>query len=415
MSILVAGGGPAGLAAAVSASRLGIPVTLVERYGFLGGMGTAGLVHPWMSYFSGEKQLVGGIFEEVVVRLKKEGAFKDGSHLGLRHHCFDPETLKGVLQDLALSAGVNMLLHTFIVGAVNGDGYVSFVRAASKSGLEEIGADFFIDATGDADLSFLSGVPCDKGRQEDGLMQPATLHFRMGGVEEDRMPSREEINSIYRRAMEDGRLSNPRENLLWFDTTRKGEIHFNTTRMIRIDGTSRDDLTRAELEGRRQMREIVEFLRREIPGFEKAFLLCSAPQVGVRETRRIRGLATLTSDDIRNGRLFRDTIALGSYGIDIHDPEGRGTLQEVLPPGRFYGIPYRALIPGSPANLIVAGRPISSTFEAFAAVRIQPTCYATGEAAGTAAALCLKTGVKPADLPVDDLRSALRSQGAILE
>ncbi|MFH0802412.1 MAG: FAD-dependent oxidoreductase [bacterium] len=415
MSILVAGGGPAGVAAAIAAARLGAPVTLVERYGFLGGMGTAGLVHPWMSYYSGEKQLVGGIFAEIVGSLKNKQAFKDSSHLGLRHHCFDPEILKGVLQDLALSAGVRLFLHTFLIGSDCSKGAVRSVRTASKSGVEELRADLFIDATGDADLAFLAGVPCEKGRPGDALMQPATLHFRMGGVEEERMPSREEMNDIYNRAQKEGRLDNPRESLLWFDTTRRGEIHFNTTRVVRIDGTSRDDLTKAEVEGRRQMMEIVAFMIREIPGFEKACLLYSAPQIGIRETRRIKGRATITEEDILKGRIFEDTIALGSYGIDIHNPEGGGTRQDVLPPGRYYGIPYGALLPYSPENIIVAGRPISSTYEAFAAIRIQPTCYATGEAAGTAAALALKSGVKPADLPYSTLRSALLAQGAILE
>ncbi|MBI2252294.1 MAG: FAD-dependent oxidoreductase, partial [Armatimonadetes bacterium] len=339
MKIIIAGGGPAGIAASISASRLGADVTLIERYGFLGGMGTAGLVHPWMSYYSGEKQIIGGIFKEIVNLLKENKAFKDSQHLGMRHHLFDPEILKIILQDLALKAGVKLLLHTFVFSLEKKEDKIISLKCLSKSGIEKVKADLYIDATGDADLAYFAGVPYKKGRPKDKLMQPMTLHFRMGGVNEDKMPSREEINKIYHSAKKEGRLNNPRENLLWFDTVRKGEIHFNTTRVLKVDGTRRDDLTKAEIEGRNQMREIINFIINEIPGFEKAFLVASAPQIGVRETRRIIGHYIITKEDILGGRKFKDRIALGSYGPDIHNPKGGGTYQITLPPGLYYSIP----------------------------------------------------------------------------
>lgn len=412
--ILVCGGGPAGCAAAVSAARISSKVLLVERYGFLGGMGTAGLVHPWMGYYAGEKQVVGGFFQEIVKELKKYNAFKDSEHLGIKHHCFDSEILKFILLKSLISAKVKILFHTFIVGAKVKGRRIKSIILQSKSGEEEIGADIFIDATGDGDVAFYAGAEYDKGRA-DGLMQPMTLHFRMAGVKVKRMPSREKINEIYIKAKKRGWLRNPRENLLWFDTIQNNVIHFNTTRVIKVDGTNRDDLTRAEISARFQTMELVEFLRKNIPGFENSYLLVTAPQVGVRETRRIKGEYTLTYEDIFRGKEFEDVIALGCWGIDIHSPKGEGTVFKPLPYGHYYQIPYRCLLPKKIENLIVAGRPISATYEAHSSTRIQTTCYATGQAAGVAAALAVKNKKNPKKINIKALQRHLIKQKAILK
>jgi hypothetical protein len=412
--LVVVGAGPAGCAAALAAARMGAEVWLIERYGFPGGMATMGLVHPWMTYYAGDKQIIGGVFAEVVERLKLQSAFTDSSHFSQRHHCFDPEALKQILLDMLVEAGVKLLLHSLLIDAQAEAGRITRLVVASKSGIEELRPQLVIDASGDGDVAAWAGAAYEKGRAEDGLMQPMTLHFRMAHVDVTRMPSREEINQIYETAKLAGEIDCPRENLLWFDTTISDQIHFNTTRVNRVDGTSRDDLTRAEIESRRQTQEIVRFLQRRVPGFEKAILVQTAPQIGVRETRRIVGEYMLTAEDVLGARKFDDGIALSSYPIDVHNPAGTGTVIRYLPEGEYYSIPYRCLIPRQMAGLLVAGRPISATHDAHASARIQAVCYATGQAAGVATALALGEGLEPRQVKVGKLQEALRSQGAIL-
>ncbi|MCD6325303.1 FAD-dependent oxidoreductase, partial [Candidatus Bathyarchaeota archaeon] len=239
-------------------------------------------------------------------------------------------------------------------------------------------------------------------------------NFRVGGVDVERMPPRDEINKLFEEAKAKGELSIPRENILYFPKTRKSEIHFNTTRIVMVDGTKADDLTYAETEGRRQMVELIKFLKEKVPGFENAYLLTSAFQVGVRETRRIIGEYILTEEDIVKARKFKDTIAKGSYPIDIHNPKGEGTVIKRPPPGESYDIPYRCIVPKKVDNLLVAGRCVSSTHEAQAAIRVIPIVVAIGQAAGTAAALAVRLNIPPRELDVSLLQETLEKQGAVL-
>ena len=413
--VVVAGGGPAGVGAAVAAARMGARVTLAERYGFLGGMATVALVHPWMPFSAGDKQLVGGVLQEVINRLRTHNAYRDTTQLGHRSHCFDPELLKRVLQELLLEAGVELRLHCFVVGAKKRQNTINGIVIESKSGREVLRGDVVIDCTGDGDVAARAGAPCEKGRAEDGFMQPMTLHFRMARVDVPRMPPREEINRLYDAAKEAGRVQCPRENVLWFETTRDDEIHFNTTRVVEVDGTSSLDLSKAEIESRRQAWEIAEFLQREVPGFEKAYLSVTGPQIGVRETRRIMGEYVITEEDVLGARKFEDGIALASYPVDIHNPRGAGTVIRHLPPGEWYSIPYRCMVPRDVDGLLVAGRPISSTHEAHSSVRVQPTCYAMGQAAGIAAAMAAAERIPPRAVDAQAVRAEIRNQGGILE
>jgi len=413
--VIIAGGGPAGIAAAVGAARCGAETLLIERYGFLGGMATAGVVHPWMTFHAGDKQLIAGVLQDIIDRLKERDAYKVSSHFGNVHHCFDAEVLKQVELELVLDAGVHLLLHTFVVDAIRDGDRICGVVTESKSGREKHRDAVIVDATGDGDVAACAGAEYEKGRPEDGLMQPMTLHFRMGGVDVPRMPSREEINELYVAAKERGEIDNPRENLLWFDTTYDDQIHFNTTRVTHVDGTNRDDLTKAEIESRRQTWEVVRLLQNHVPGFENAYLLWTAPQIGVRETRRIMGDYVLTEDDVLGARKFPDGIALGSYDIDIHNPAGTGTIIKSVPPGEHYAIPYRCLLPRGLDGLVVAGRPISTTHEAHSSVRIQPICSSMGHAAGIAAALAAKSNAVPRALDVADVQSEIVAQRGILD
>ncbi len=414
--ILIAGGGPAGVAAAMAAARMGARVTLVERYGFLGGMSTAGFVFPFMTHYAGDRPVIAGIWGEMIARLTRyPHGFKASTHLGMRHFCYDVEGLKQTWQEMCLAAGVRLCLHTWISDAMTDGDRVTGIVAHSKSGREEMSAGLVIDCTGDGDVAARAGAPFEIGRVEDGLMQPMSLHFRLGNVDMRRMPSREEISALYARDKAAGLLHNPRENVLWFDTTYPDQVHFNTTRIVKVNGTDRDDLTAAEIEGRRQTHELAQWLTRTIPGFENAFLLATAPQVGIRETRRIVGEHVVTEEELLNLTKFPDAIALGAYPVDIHNPAGTGTVMKHLPFGAYYSIPYRALVPVRTDGLLVAGRPISTTHEAHSATRIQAIASATGQVAGTAAVLALKAGVPPRRVDVAALREILRGQGALVD
>jgi len=414
--ILVAGGGPAGVAAAIAAARLGANVVLVEHYGFLGGMATAGFVFPFMTHYAGDRPIIDGIWGEMITRLTAyPHGFKASTHLGMRHFCFDLEGLKQIWLDMCCAAGVRLQLHTYISDALTEGNRVVGIVTHSKSGREEIFARVVIDATGDGDVAARAGAAFMLGRPEDGFMQPMSLHFRLSNVDMHRMPSRDEINALYMRDKAAGLITNPRENLLWFDTTYPDQVHFNTTRIIKVDGTNRDDLTAAEIEGRRQTHELVAWIIHTIPGFEQSFLLSTAPQVGVRETRRIIGEHIVTEEELLKLTRFPDAIACGAYPVDIHNPTGAGTVMKHLAYGDYYTIPYRALVPIGTEGLLVAGRPISTTHEAHSATRIQAVSSATGQAAGTAAALTLAANITPRAIDVSELRTALRAQHALVD
>jgi len=367
--VIVAGGGPAGIAAAVAASRQGAETLLIERYGFLGGMATAGLVNPFMPWHANGSPLVAGIFEE---------------------------------------------MHTLVGGVAREGSAITSIRTESKSGTEEWTAALYVDCTGDADLAFRAGVPCDHGRDEDHLAQPMTLNFRMAGVEIEQMPTRQEINRLFDQAKAEGRLHQPRENVLFFYTTRPGVVHFNTTRVTGLSGADADDLTAAEIEARRQAHELAHFLVARVPGFERAYLEQSGAQIGVRESRRIRGDYALTGDDVVNARKFPDGIARSNYPIDIHSPTGSGTVIREVPAGNYYQIPYRCLLPVGVDNLLVAGRCVSATHEGQSSLRVMPQCFAMGQAAGVAAAMAVRSGISPRQVSAEELRQALRKQGQIV-
>jgi hypothetical protein len=398
----------------VAAKRCGAKdVLLIERYGFLGGMATSGLVNPFMTYFKSkrpfteENQLIFGIFQEILDELDKLGGLKNKA-------VFDAEIMKLVLNRMVQKAGVALLLHTFVEGIQKiGDNIIESVRVANKSGIYPIKGKIFIDCTGDADVAYLAGVPCKKGRDEDGFAQPMTMCFRVAGVDRRRMPSRDEINRLYREAVARGEIDNPREDVLFFDTIQPDVIHFNTTRIVMKDATDVEQLTQAELEVREQCWEMFCFLKKYISGFENAYFQVSASQIGVRESRRIVGRYILTKEDVLGGRKFDDSICYCAYNIDIHNPSGTGTVLEPLAEGDYYGIPYRSLLPLNVDNLLVAGRPISSTHEAHSSLRIMPTCTAMGQAAGTAAALAIKDEVLPYQVDAMKLRTQLRIDGAI--
>ncbi len=413
--LIVGGGGLTGIAAVLAAKREGVKdVLLIERYGFLGGMATSGLVNPFMPFWkkgmdrNKENQLVFGIFQEILDRLDElNGARQESIRI------FDPEIMKIVLNRMIRESGVDLLLHTYIEGLNKHGETLKKIKVVNKSGTYTIDADYFIDATGDADIAFMAGVPCEKGRKKDGFSQPMTMNFRLANVDKTKIPGYEKINRLYKEAVQKGEINNPRENVLKFNTMRDDVIHFNTTRIIKKDATDAVELTEAEVEVREQVWEMFQFLKNKIAGFENSYLQTTAPQIGIRESRRIVGQYILTQEDVVEGRKFADSIAFCSYNIDIHNPSGTGTEFAHLQEGDYYGISYRCLQPRYVDNLLVAGRPISSTHEAHASLRIMPTCTALGEAAGTAAAMSLKDGKKFAEIDGQNVRKKLLKNGAL--
>lgn len=447
--VAVIGGGPAGTVAAIAASREGARVVLVERYGFLGGSLTAAMVAPMMGFHAGDVQVVRGIPGEIVDRLVALGA-SPGHVPDPVDFCdtvtpFDYEGLKRVLLEMAVAAGVALWFHTVFLGARAEGGVVRAARIWQKDGEQEIRAPIFVDASGDGDLSVSAGARAEVGRPRDHLPQPMTLMFRLGGVDwaavmaylerhpdevqhgqgiHERidiawlrgLPSRgfAGFGALVREARERGEWTVPRDRLLVFEGVRPGEAVVNTTRVLHRLGIIGDDLAAAEIEGRQQAYRVLEFLTRRVPGFEQAYLLETPAQIGVRETRRIIGDYILTAEDIVHARKFEDAIACGAYPIDIHDPASDRLVTRRVPKGDYYTIPYRCLLPRGGENWLVAGRCISATHEAFAAFRVSAIVMAIAQAAGTAAAMAVRSGVPPRGLDPGDLRGVLRERGVFL-
>jgi hypothetical protein len=441
--VLVVGGGPAGLGAAIGAADAGARVVLVERYGFLGGNATAALVMPLMSFHTQKtvrtekpgqavllptdhgpgEPIIAGVLKRLLERLVSVGGAIPPSLDTGYVVPFDPEWFKLVALDLLNEAGVHFLLHAFASGIL-GDNKVEGAVFETKSGPIAIKAKVVIDCTGDADLAVQAGAPFEMGRS-DGLAQPMTLMFRM--VEFNRLAFQEYVSKhpnqwrgvhglwdLVREATKAGQLSMPREDVLFFATPHEREVSVNSTRVTRVLGTDVWDLTYAECVSRAQMRQIAEFLRRYVPGFEHAYAAQSGINVGVRETRRIVGEYQLTANDVLGARKFPDAIARGAYPIDIHNPEGTGTVLKRLPPGEAYDVPLRCLLPKRVENLLVAGRCISGTHEAHSSYRVMPIVMATGHAAGVCAALAAQRGMAPRDVSSLEVQRELLHQGASL-
>ena len=409
--LAVIGGGFAGVAAALAAARGGAKVLIVEKSNSLGGAAVNCLVNPFMPYWTeidGTRvELSAGIFKEIHDQLKARGAMRGESFL--------EEELKFILNEMVIDAGVDLLFHAYLSRVeVRGKG-LSAVTVATKSGELQIEAAYFIDATGDAQLAYLAGCPTVLGREPDHLCQPMTLCFRVGNVDSEKFDaSREKLKLAHRASLAAGELMNPRENILVFRTPIKSVLHFNTTRIVKMDPTSPEEVTRAEVLARQQVYEIYEFMKKHAEGLENSFLMMTAAEIGVRESRMIVGDYVLTEQDCRNCTKFEDAIAACNYDIDIHNPEGSGTSHYYFPAGEYYTIPYRSLIPQGVDNLLVAGRCISSDHGAQASYRIMPVVCCLGEAAGTAMNLARKTQASVRGVDVRELQRLLKKNGAYL-
>lgn len=412
VDVLVCGGGPAGTGAAVGAAKAGAKTLLIERHGFLGGMATAGLVVP---HFNPHHN--GGLNTEMIAHLTERGAW------GAEYFkiSFDPEIWKHVSERLVLASGSDILFHTFAVAALMEGNRLRGAVVETKSGRFAILAKVVVDCTGDGDVAARAGATFEKGRPQDGLMQPMTMMFRLSGVNWVQTPKKtmwDIVQDAIERTGHHFRL--PYEYPHAIHLPNPGEVAVQLVHVRRVDGTNVRDLTRAEIEGRRQTLAVFDFLQEHVKEFSEARLVETATQIGVRETRRIMGDYVLTAKDVLNGQSFEDTVATVTFPMDIHDPSGLGHMEGDTNDlgldgsgGRrgMYDIPFRCLLPRGLEQILVAGRCISGTFEAHASYRVKGPCVAMGQAAGAAAALSATKDIPVRDVPIDDLRLYLSEQG----
>lgn len=442
--VVIIGGGPAGTVAAIASARCGAKTLLVEQNGYLGGMLTMAGTGPQMTFHAGSTQVVQGIAEEIVARLVKEG-FSPGhmeDFVGYASSVtpFDAEGMKLILETMVKEAGADLLYHTVYTGCEWEDRKIRKVHLYGKQGFFDVSASVFIDASADADLATHAGIGSVYGREEDHLAQPMTMNIKVSNVNRDKMIEYIKNNSgdmletipferlqliprsgmqgaysIIRMAKEKGEFPIDRDMVLCFETNNPGEYILNMSRIIKKSALDSFDLTEAEIEGRKQAHAIVAFMRNYIPGFEHAVIVTTGPHIGIRESRKINGAYRLTASDLLENKMFEDAIAMGGYPIDIHSPDGGTMEHHYLKKGSWYSIPYRCLYTNELDNLLVAGRCISATHEACAAVRVTPILMAISEGAGTAAAIAAKQGIGVAAIDVAQLQNLLKDHGAFLE
>lgn len=417
VDVLVLGAGPAGVAAAVCAARQGADTLLIEQMGDVGGIATAGL----MSHWTGNTQ--GGIYEEILDRSADLADAADYGFNGSPRQIINPERLKTVLLEMLEESGARFLLYTVAAEPIVENGRLGGVIIENKSGRQAVLAKVVIDATGDGDIAARAGAAYVKGRETDGSMQPVSIMFKVGGVDYDRavFPGKFEdyiqLPAGEIQALGKAHLPFPAGHVLLYRTSLPGVVTCNMTNCIEVDGTNAEDLARATLVCRRQMQPIVEFLRAYVPGYENCYILSSAGLIGVRETRHFKGLQTLNEQDIRDSRVFPDwAVTRASFNFDVHNMSGNGLdatgQQDAFEP-TFYTIPYGCLVPETLDGLLLAGRNISGTHMAHANYRVMPICANMGQAAGVAAALCVKQGIQPRALDVDCLQKELLANGVL--
>lgn len=417
--VLASGGGMAGTVAAVAAARQGARTVLFERHGFLGGAATAGAVGQFVGWETRAGQrAIAGIAEEIVERLQRAGGSGGHGHfiMSTGHRMdrveYDTEILKVVLDEIAHEAGVRVLLHSQLAQASRRGCSITSATLLTKGGLLEVRARVFIDTSGDLDLMARAGAPFLALEAGESL-QPATMMFRLGPIDYalfDGM-SLETKAALAARGVAEGAL--PRAALHCSRVPGSDDGWFNVTR-VAIDAADPFALSDGEREGRRQALAAARFIAAAVPGCSRARLVAFAPQLGIRETRRIAGLMTLAADDLRNGAEFIDTMALGAYPIDVHHAGGATITFEELGPDHVYALPYRIAVPQGLDNALVAGRGLSATHEAHGAIRVMPTAMAVAHAVGTAAALTAASNQPAAALDPATLREKLRAAGAIL-
>lgn len=407
--VLVLGSGPSGFAAAYTAAKNGAKVILVEQGGDIGGISTSGLMSHWTGSCGSP------LYYEILKRSaqKNEGRFKDEIT-----NLIDPEKLKTLYLEMLCEVGCKVMLYTFAEDALCDGDKVLGATVINKSGQTDIYAKITIDATGDGDIAARAGAEFVLGRESDNKMQPATLMFKVGGVDYERAVFLGSFESTYEtpkgelQALAKEHIPYPAGHILTYESTLPGVVTCNMTNAIEIDGTDAEDLTRATLVCRRQMDDIVKYLREFVPGYENCFILSSASLMGIRETRHFKGKYTLNEQDILEAKVFEDYVVKDAYfNFDVHNISGSGLdetgVQKHFSQEKGYTIPYRCLLPEKKENLLLCGRNISGTHMAHSNFRVMPICVGIGEAAGAAARVSLLKNCSLADVSAEEIRKII--------
>ena len=419
--VVVCGGGPAGVMAALAAARQGMRTALVERYGFLGGMATMGFVMPLSVFAFAGKLVIGGLPWEFIERLERMGGAYIERPKG--NVDFDVELYKLCMQRMVLEAKIDLYMHSYLTGCVRKKNEIGQVVIHNKNGAEAIGGKVFIDATGDADLAHMAGVPMQEN--PDGEYQPSSFCFVLSGVDTE--------SDMMRRCMYHNGLTGPsqclpvREKLLqlkeegadlpdfggpWFNNVlHRGSVAVNITRKA-VDACNNREFMRVESQLREDIFRFVDILRQSFPEFKDCYVASTAPQAGIRESRRIKGIHTVTGEEYVSGYHYDDSISRGAHPIDIHASKGAGQVRTNLKQAAY--VPYRALVAPDYPNLLVAGRCISADRQALASLRVQASCMGTGQAAGAAAALSIRSGQAVQQIDTHQLVTTLKQWGAVL-
>ena len=419
--VVVCGGGPAGFIAAIAAARKGAKTAIIERYGFFGGMATMGYVAPISEFaFAGER-VIGGIPWEFVQRLEAMGgAYVEWPKGNVD---FDIELYKLCAQRMVLEAGVDIYMHSSLIGCEMEHNIVRRVIIENKNGLESLSGGIYIDATGDGDLAWMAGVPMQPN--PDGELQPSSFCFVLSGVDTDSAllrrymyhsgkkgssqctPVREKLLELKQKGADLPDFGGP-----WFNSVmHKGSVAVNITRGA-ADSTDNRDFTGNECRLREDIFKFTDALRRNFPEFRECYVASIAPQAGIRESRRILGMHTVTADEYVAGVKYPDSVSRGAHQIDMHSSKGSGQVLIKLQQAAY--MPYSAMIAGDFPNIIVAGRCISADRKALASLRVQASCMGMGQAAGVAAARCLEEVRAVQDIDVDALVDDLVKMGVVL-
>ena len=408
--VIVVGSGPAGMGAAITAGRCGAKTLLVEKCGRVGGISTSGMMSHFVG-FCGNK-----IYGEIISRAAKKNYFDTPESKETKY--IDPELLTLTYIEMLEEAGVETILYTSFCDVLMEGERVCGILCHNKGGFCAYSAKVVIDASGDGDVAYKSGAEYTKGRESDGKMQPCTLMFKIAGVDMDRavfpgsfetlVPTeRGELQALAREI-----LPHPAGHVLLYRSTIPGIVTCNMTNVTEIDGTSAEDLTRAEIVCRKQMPRIVDFLREYVPGYENCYVIGSASLMGVRETRHFKGVKTLTEQEIADATQHDDYVVYDAhFNFDVHNISGAGLdktgCQHHFKQKNGYTIPYGCLVPEKIDGLLLAGRNISGTHMAHSNFRAMPICVGTGEASGAAAAIAAKSEIQPREVDPADIRAII--------
>jgi hypothetical protein len=423
--IVVVGAGPGGLAAALAAAHQGAKTAIIERYAFCGGMASTAGMSVYIDEPAGSKNLAGSIYTQMIDMLMECG----GAYALDRQRSWvavNREDLKSLADRLLEEAGVDVYYHCTLAEVKRNDRTIESVTVIGKSGMKyTFRATNFVDATGDADVAYLAGVETMFGRPEDQVCQPMSMLFRVGPVDVQRAVEAgagllegkflwwgggyDSLRKFVQEAKDRNEWTIPKDcfSLMWSDPRCPELVAVNGTRIPGFSGADSAQLSQAEVEGRKQARAATQFMQKYLPGFEKAGLIDTGPQIGVRETRRIVGRYVLSGEDVLSCRKFEDQIAEACYCIDIHSTGSTGDVIRYLPRGEWYGIPYRCLLPASVDNLLVPGRALSATHEAASSARVMPICMTTGEAAGMGAAIAVEKRITAANVDPREINHSM--------